>query len=63
MKSLEGFRTILVAVLSVAGVVLAKYGFDFPVEDQTAIATGIMTVLMIAMRVITKSPVGDKAES
>lgn len=62
MKSLEGFRTILVAVLSVAGVVLADYGFDLPVEDQTTIATSVMAVAMIVLRLVTKSPVGKKAE-
>lgn len=58
MKSLEGFRTILVAVLSIVGIVAAKYGFDFPVEDQTELVGYIMGISMIAMRLITKKPAG-----
>jgi hypothetical protein len=54
---MQGFKTILVAILSLAGVVAAKYGFDFPVDDQAVAATAIMTVVMTFMRIITKGPV------
>ena len=55
--AMEGFKTILIAVASVAGVVGAKYGFDFPISDQAEIVSYIYGAVMIAMRVITKGPV------
>lgn len=57
MKKLNGFKTILVAVLSMLGVVGAKYGFELPVDDQAELVSYIMGAAMIVMRLVTKGPV------
>jgi hypothetical protein len=58
----SGFKTILVAILSLVSVVASRYGFDFPIEDQTIIVTSIMSTLMIVLRLVTKTPVGVSSE-
>jgi hypothetical protein len=58
----SGLKTILVAVLSLVSVVASRYGFDFPIEDQTIIVTSIMSTLMIVLRLVTKTPVGVSSE-
>jgi len=60
LKKLDfsGLKTILIAILSLVGVIAGKYGLDFPVEDQTIIVTSIMSTLMVTLRLFTKTPVG-----
>lgn len=57
--NIEGFRTIIVALVGGPLVVaLAKYGLTLTPDQQTAVVGMVMTLLMIGMRFLTKTPIG-----
>jgi hypothetical protein len=57
--NLTGFRTILVAVIGgTITPLLAQKGFALSPDQQAWLVSGTMSVAMIAMRLITKTPVG-----
>lgn len=59
--NIEGYRTIIAALVGGPLVVLlAKYGLTLTPDQQTALVGGVMTLLMVAMRFLTKTPVGGQ---
>lgn len=57
MKILQGFRTIIFNVTATLGAWLgATYGIELPEEHQAALATTIMAVINILLRIFTESP-------
>jgi hypothetical protein len=62
--NLEGFRTIIAAVIGgPLTIALAKYGLNLTPDQQTAVVGIAMTVLMCGMRFVTKSPVFGSKEA
>ena len=57
MNILQGWRTIIVAFLALVWAILDGIGINVPLADQEAVATGVVAVIMIAMRIITTTPV------
>jgi hypothetical protein len=61
MKILQGCKTITFNIVAIAaGWLSAKYNIDLPVEDQTAISITIISLVNIALRLVTKTPIGKK---
>ena len=59
MKKLQGFRTIIFNIVAVAASwVSGSFGIDLSGDTQAAIGTTIIAVANIALRVLTKTPVG-----
>lgn len=57
-KKLEGYRTIIAAIVSAVVVpVLVSKGIPVSAEMEVMISTGIMSAIMICMRLVTKVPV------
>lgn len=56
---MQGFRTILAALIGGPLVVwMARHGFDLTPDMQNYLIGGVMTLLMVGMRFVTKTPVG-----
>ena len=52
-------KTIWVNLLALVAIILnSLYGIELEAEAQAAIATGVLAVLNIVLRAITKEPVG-----
>lgn len=61
---MQGFRTIIAALISGPLVTwTARYGFDLTPDMQAYLIGGVMTALMIGMRLVTKTPVGSSGAS
>ena len=58
MEKIEGWKTIIVSVLAFAAAILGQFGIVFSLDEQAAIATGVMAVIMLVMRLMTNTPVG-----
>lgn len=57
--NIEGYRTIIAALVGGPLVVLlTKYGLTLTPDQQTGLVGAVMTLLMIGMRFLTKTPVG-----
>ena len=58
MKILQGFRTIIFNITATIATWLgATHGIDIPDEHQAAIATTIIAIVNILLRLITRTPV------
>lgn len=53
-----GYRTMVVAAMIIVFAILTEFGIVFPQSDQQAISDGVIALLMIVMRLVTKTPVG-----
>lgn len=63
LKQLEGYRTIIAAVVSALVIpFLAKVGIPVGAEDAATLTGIIMGIIMILMRVITKTPLPWKKD-
>jgi hypothetical protein len=61
MKILQGRKTITFNIVAIAASWLAtRHGIDLPEEHQTAISITIISLVNIALRLITKTPIGKK---
>lgn len=60
MPNLTGFRTLIVAALALLWAVFDKIGVPVPLDDQEAIATGVLAIIMVILRFVTKTPIGKK---
>lgn len=54
---LKGWRTLIIAALGLLWAALDSVGFPVPLAEQEAIATGILSIAMIIVRVFTTGPV------
>lgn len=63
MEKLTGYRTILANVIALAFSLLPLFGYDISLADQGTISTGVLAVINIALRLITKTPVGQSGTS
>lgn len=54
---LQGWKTIIVAVLALVWAALDMIGISVPLADQEAIATAVFAVLVIIGRVLATGPV------
>jgi hypothetical protein len=62
--NLVGFRTFLVAIMGSFVVPLAtKHGLTLTPDQQTWLVSGGMALLMVAMRLVTKTPAGQATPS
>lgn len=57
---MKGYRTIVVMALGLLYSVLAATGFVIPQDEQTAISTGIVSMIGLILRFMTDTPVGDE---
>lgn len=58
MSKLEGYRTIIAAIVSAIIVpILVSKGIPVTPDMEPAITSGVMAVIMISMRVVTNIPV------
>lgn len=55
---LEGYRTIIVAALALVFSLAQGFGIVVSQDEQSAITAGVVAVLMILLRLVTKGPVG-----
>lgn len=63
MKIPQGCKTITFNIIAIAaGWLSAKYDIDLPVEDQTAISITIISLINIALRLVTKTSIGRKGK-
>lgn len=61
MKILQGCKTITFNIVAIAaGWLATEYGIVLPEEHQTAISVTIISLVNIALRLITKTPIGRK---
>ena len=63
MKSLKGYRTLIVNVLMMIAAILGIWGIDFPKDQIGVVATGIVSVMALVnmyMRKITDTKIGRK---
>ena len=61
MKYLQGFRTIIFNVVTIlAAWLTVNYDIELTEEHQLAITTTIISIGNIALRLVTKTPVGRK---
>jgi len=61
MNILQGFRTIIFNGVAIVATWLAvNYEIELSQDHQAAITTTIIAVINIALRIITKTPVGKK---
>ena len=59
MQILQGFRTIIFNIVTIAATWLAgKHGIELTEEHQTAITVTLVSLANIGLRVITKTPIG-----
>lgn len=59
---MEGYKTFLFGLLSMVAAVLGKYDIVLSLEDQTAIVMGVMAILTIVLRFVTKTPVFESSD-
>lgn len=57
---MKGYKTIITNVGVALFALLAMFGMEVGVEEQTAITAGILAVVNIVLRVMTTTPVGKK---
>lgn len=60
MPDFTGYRTLVIMVLGLIAAVLQHYGWILPESDQGALATAIISIAGIVMRLLTKTPAGTK---
>lgn len=61
MNILQGFRTIIFNIVAIAvSWVGARYGLELTEEHHTAITVTVISLANIGLRLITKTPIGDK---
>jgi hypothetical protein len=61
MKILQGCKTITFNIVAIAaGWLTTEYGIVLPEEHQTAISITIISLVNIALRLVTKTPIGKK---
>lgn len=58
---MKGYRTVVLAAFPLIWALLAIAGVDVPLEDQGAIIAGVTSVMMIVMRKITTTPLGESS--
>ena len=51
-------KTLWVNLISIGAIIGAAYGLDIDTETQAVLATGILAVVNIILRLITKQPIG-----
>ena len=56
VEKIEGYKTILVAAVGLLAAVAGFKGYVITLEEQAAICTGIMSLIMVGMRLVTKTP-------
>ena len=57
---MKGYKTIITNVGVALFALLAMFGMEVGVEEQTAITAGILAVVNIVLRVMATTPVGKK---
>ncbi|MEO9255343.1 MAG: hypothetical protein ABI305_07390 [Tepidiformaceae bacterium] len=57
--NLSGYRTLIVAGLAIVAGILQGYGVVFDQSTQASLATVILALVFVAMRLITHKPVGN----
>ena len=57
MDKITGWKTIIVAVTGLVAAIAGAFGYGIPMEQQAALSTGIMSIIMLGMRFVTKTPV------
>ncbi len=57
MEKLEGYKTLVVAGITLLAAVAGFNGYVITLEEQAAISTGVMSLIMVGMRLVTKTPV------
>lgn len=56
-KHLFESKTFWANAVAIFGLIGARYGLDVPVEEQGELVAGILAVVNIVLRIITKTPV------
>lgn len=52
-------KTLIVNFIAIVAIIANSiWGFDIDAESQTAIATGVLAIVNIVLRLVTKQPVG-----
>ena len=54
---MKGYKTIIINIAAVLGVLGAHYGFDLPAEAWEA---GVLAIFNILLRFLTTTAVGEK---
>ena len=57
MGNLEGYKTLVVAGSTLLAGVAGYHGYVITLEEQAAISTIVMALVMAGMRLVTKTPV------
>jgi hypothetical protein len=61
MKILQGCKTIIFNIVAIAaGWLTTEYGINLTEEHQTAISITIISLVNIALRLVTKTPIGRR---
>ena len=56
--ALTGYRTIITNVIIVLAAAASVFGIIIPEDEKTAVIAGLIAVANIALRIITRTPVG-----
>lgn len=56
-KSIWQSKTFWVNLISIGAIIGAAYGFEIDTETQAILATGILAIMNIILRFITKQPI------
>ena len=60
MEAMRGYRTFIVAGLTLLAGMVARYGFKFDPAALTDVVIVVIPAIMAGMRLITRGPVGEK---
>jgi len=56
-KSIWQSKTFWVNLISIGAIIGSSYGFEIDTETQAVLATGILAVVNIILRLVTKQPI------
>ena len=57
---MKGYKTVVLAGFGLVFAMLQTLGVIVPQDEQAAIQTGGVSLLMLIMRLVTSTPVGEK---
>jgi len=57
-KSIWQSKTFWVNLISIVAIIGAAYGFEIDTETQAVLSTGILAVVNIILRLVTKQAIG-----
>jgi len=57
-KSIWQSKTFWVNLISIGAIIGASCGFEIDTETQAVLSTGILAVVNIILRLVTKQPIG-----